>query len=137
MRFRAKFGALGWAYVATASFAGLLSLSPGPHEKRLLLAAVFCVLALQRILNHSFTYWDVDAKGVRERRFWREKSVAWQEVDRVSAWNRRQPWSDFLAIHYARSSPSHDSGSIVANPKDREGFLADLRKHAPQALFEV
>jgi hypothetical protein len=137
MRFRAKFGVLGCAYVVLACLTVMLWLG-GRHTETIgLFTITWAVLASQKVLNQVLIYWDFDSTGIHERRLWHERTVAWQEVNRVSAWNPKQPWSEFLAIHYARTSPMSDIGSIIANPRDRERFLSDLHRYAPQALFDV
>jgi hypothetical protein len=139
MRFRTKFGVLGCAYVVLACFTVMLWLG-GRHTETShtetigLFSITWAVLAFQKVLNQVQ---DFDSTSIHERRLWHERTVAWQEVNRVSAWNPKQPWSKFLAIHYARTSPMSDSGSIIANPRDRERFLSDLHRYAPQALFDV
>jgi len=136
MRFRAKFGLLGWVYVGSALLVLVLRLSRGHHNEVLTTLAVFLpVFAAFKILAQIFIYWDLDSAGLHERRLWGEKRIPWQEVTRVSAWNER-PSSDFLAVHYARSAPMSDQGSVIANP-DRDHFLADLRRYAPLAVFDV
>jgi hypothetical protein len=88
-------------------------------------------------LNQSvnLVYWDLDSAGLHERRLWGERKIPWQEVIRVSAWNPEQTSSDFLAVHYARSAPMSDRGSVIANPDDRKQFLAGLRRYAPLTVF--
>jgi len=138
MRFRAKFGLLGWAYVGSALFVLVLRLSRGHHNEVLTTLAVFLpVFAALKILAQIFVYWDLDSAGLHERRLWGEKKIPWREVTRVSAWNPEQTSSDFLAVHYARSAPMSDRGSVIANPDDRKQFLADLRRYAPLAVFDV
>ncbi len=138
MRFRAKFGLLGWSCVALALLVLVLWFSSGYHNETLgILATTLPILAAIEILKEVFIYWELDADGLCERRFWTEKKIPWQEVIRVSAWNSEQPSSDFLAIDYARSAPMSDRGSVIANPEDRQRFLADLYRYAPQAAFEV
>jgi hypothetical protein len=128
MRFRAKFGLLGWVYVGLTLLILVLRLSRGHHNEVLTTLAVFLpVSAAFKILAQIFIYWDLDSAGLHERRLWGEKKIPWQEVTRVSAWNER-PSSDFLAVHYARSAPMSDQGSVIANPDDRDHFLADLRR---------
>jgi hypothetical protein len=138
MRFRAKFGLLGWAYVGSALLVLVLRLGRGHHNDVLATLAVFLpVFAAFKILAQIVVYWDLDSVGLHERRLWGERQIPWQEVTRVSAWNPERPSSDFLAVHYARSAPMSDRGSVIANPDDRDQFLADLRRYAPLAVFDV
>ena len=138
MRFRAKFGFLGWAYIAMALFALLLKISPGrPSEVLGLFAILWTVFAALRILFQIFIYWDLDSSGLHEQRLWGKRNVAWQEVTRVSAWNPKQPASATLAVDFARPAPMSDRGRVIANPENHQRFLAELRRYAPQAIFEV
>lgn len=139
MRFRAKFGLLGWVYVAFASFVIVLILSPRQHhgDQRFFAVLPTLVLAVLRILSQIFIYWEINSDGLRVRRFWDEKTIPWQEVTRVGAWNPKHASSDVLAIDYFRSAPMSDQGSVIANPEDRQQFLANLRRYAPQAVFDV
>jgi hypothetical protein len=84
-----------------------------------------------------FIYWDVDDDGLRERRLWKTKEVAWRNVRHVGAWNPSQPASDYLAIDFARPAPTPGRSRIIAHPEDRTAFIAALRRFAPQAVFDV
>lgn len=138
MRFRAKFDLLSWAYVALALFVLALTLSPGHHNEVMRFFVVsWTILAALKILSQIFIYWDVNSACLREQRPWNEKKIPWEEVTRVSAWNPKQPSSDVLAIDYVRPAPMSDRGSIIVNPEDRQQFLANLRRSAPQATFDV
>jgi hypothetical protein len=142
MRYRAKFGLLGWIYVALPCWLivrKVSSLNSGHRNGALgLLFVVLCVVfGFQRVLNHIFIYWEVDSSGLRERCLWNERSIPWQEVTRISGWMPEHPWSDSLALHYARSAPLSDSGTVVAAPEDRQQFLTHLHRYAPKATFDV
>ncbi len=137
MRFRAKFGALGWCWVGLACFVVVLlcsGLRAGGFGDFAVLIVLF---AMQRVLLHAFTYWDVLSDCLRERRLWNTREVAWREVQHVGGWRPSQPSSDSLAIDFARPAPLSDRGSIIAHPEDRSAFIAALRKFAPQAAFDV
>lgn len=138
MRFRAKFGMLGWTSIAMACFVIVLRLSPGHHNEALRIMVPFWIFnAAIIVLTKVFVYWDVNSGCLRERRLWNTKEVAWQEVTHVGAWNPKQPASDTLAIHYARSTPMSDRGDVIADPEDRQQFIAALRRFAPHATFDV
>ena len=115
------------------------SLNSGHRSDALgsLFVILFVVFGLQRVMNHIFIYWEVNSSGLRECCLWNEKTIPWQEVTRISGWLPEQPWSDSLAIHYARSAPLSDSGTVVATPQDRQQFLADLHRYAPKAAFDA
>lgn len=135
MRFRAKFGLIGWGYVAFALL--VLMFTPWHDRQRNYFNVPMLIFAAMRITSYFFVYWDVDATGLHERRFWGERKIPWQEVRRVSAWVETQPWSDTLAVHYSRPAPMSDAGSIIASPDGRRQFIAYLRRYAPSAQFDV
>jgi hypothetical protein len=88
------------------------------------------LVALQVALSRYFIYWEIDSAGLRERRYWIVKEVAWVEVTHVGSFPRNSPTSDTLEVDYIR-------GRIVAKPEDRREFISALRRFAPQANFEV
>jgi hypothetical protein len=140
MRFRAKFGLHGWLSVAMLCFLIVLKISElkSRHHNAALspLLLMWIVFGFGRVLIQIFVYWDVDSTGLRERRLWSKRAIPWQEVIRVSGWMDR-PSSYALAIDYARPAPLSDSGTVVAAPEDRQQFLSDLHRFAPQATFDV
>ena len=138
IRFRGKFGALGWMWVCVA----LAYLSEWVFRGRLesstagLAAVVFSLNVLLHISNHLFVWWDIDSAGLREHRFWNTRDVAWDEVRHVQGLNA-VPSSNFVEVYVYRPAPMSESFRILANPSDRQGFIAALRRLAPQAEFEV
>jgi len=92
------------------------------------------LLALLRILNNFFVYWECNTSGLRERRIWRNKDVPWEEIRQVGKW---RPKDETVAVIFARPAPSFTSGCITADPADRAGFLAALCQYAPQADFDL
>jgi hypothetical protein len=138
MRFRAKFGALGWCWVLLAC-PSMFSLIAGVGHKSTehpYLAVVSMLIASQTVLNHFFTYWEMDSSSLRVHYFWTTREIAWAEATHVGGANSR-PSSGFLDVYYARSAPMSGRGHFLANPNDRRAFIEDLRKFAPQAEFEV
>ena len=99
MRFRAKFGALGYCWVGLACLWTVLLLF-GPHRDRtVLFTFTSASAALLRILNHRFIYWDVQDDRLRERRLWRAKEIAWQEITHVKPWTNNL---DYLVVDHVR-----------------------------------
>lgn len=98
------------------------------------LALGFVVLSLQRILSHTFVYWDLGPDGMRERRYWRVKSVAWTDVTYV---RKRAKNSEYLIVDNAQPGHSSVRSAIVAHPEDAAGFVAALHRCAPQASYEA
>jgi hypothetical protein len=138
MRFRAKFGALGWIWVflACAYIFNLIAGGGYKSTQHPYLAVLYMLLASQAVLNRFFTYWEMDSSTLRVRQFWRTKEIAWVEVTHVKGANGR-PSSAFLDVYYARSAPMSERGHFLANPNDRRAFIEELRKFAAQAEFEV
>jgi hypothetical protein len=137
MRFRAKFGALGWCWVGMACLLAALWLSGLRSGIASMLAVYFVAMASQRALFQAFIYWEIAPEGLRERRLWNTKAISWREIVHVGSWHPNQVSSDYLEIDYARPAPLSDRGSVIANPEDRSGFLAALRRFATHADFEV
>jgi hypothetical protein len=138
MRFRAKFGALGWIWVFLACDY-IFDLIAGVGHKSTqhpYLAVLYMLLASQVVLNHFLTYWEMDSSSLRVRYFWTTREIAWAEVTHVGGANGR-PSSGFLDVYYARPAPMSERGHFLANPNDRRAFVEELRKFAPQAEFEV
>jgi len=139
MRFRSKFGLLGWAYLALGcsftylwlagrgSGAGLYGFS----------AACWVVAGASLVLNSYFVYWELDSVSIRERRFWKKKEVPWGEVTRVGCSHPKAPQSGYLEVDYVRPAPKSGRGHIRANPVNRREFLAELRRLAPNANFDL
>ena len=135
MRFRAKFGALDWCTVGLALIACVLWLR-GFHSLTMKFEVLaFPLLALQRIFNHLFVYWDVDSGSLRERRFWHTKQIVWSEVARVGSWT--QPPNCVTVDYCGHGALPNHRETIVANPKDRTQFITALRRFAPHADFEA
>jgi hypothetical protein len=134
MRFRTKFGALGYCWVGLACLWTLLWLC-GPHQNRAgLFTFTSALIASLQILNHTFIYWELQADSLRERRLWRAKEVAWQEITHVGPWANN---SEYLIVDHVRAAPLSARGSIIANPEDRSAFLDALHRYAPQATFDL
>lgn len=139
MRFRSKFGLLSWTYVSLALFGIVLRFGPGHrsgHPQTFVLV-VYIMCAAIYVIPQLLVYWDLSPEFLHERRLWSERNIAWEEVTRVSAWGQDPLSSSTLAIDYYRPAPMSDRGTIVANPIDRQQFLAEIRRHAPQATIEV
>jgi hypothetical protein len=138
VKYRAHFGLFGWLQVGTACLCLILILSRGGHTFKVGLFPGFtiCMLALQRVLNHLFTYWKLEQDGLRVRSMLFEKAIAWGEITSVSGFNGNAG-SSTLELDYARTGPLSDRGSVLANPEDRNEFLQGLHRFAPHATFEV
>jgi hypothetical protein len=137
MRFRAKFGLLGWIWTLMACFYAYNSLFRS--RPSIVGGAVICMflMVLLQILSRLFVYWDLDEVSLRVQSFWTKKEIAWAEVTHVGGLVPDKPSSAYLRVDYARPAPMSEQGHILANPEDRVKFIATLRRFAPQATFEV
>jgi hypothetical protein len=139
MRFRAKFGALGWFWAGLACSWVIAAAFKHSHSEfgiHGVTAALCASPRLLQVLARFFTYWDLDSTGLHERRLWYRKEIAWEEVTHVGGFNGR-PSASMLEVDYFRAAPMSDRSRILANPDDRRGFIQELRKFAPQADFNV
>jgi hypothetical protein len=70
----------------------ILRLSPGHHNETLRLMVPFWIFyAAVIVLIKVFVFWDVNSDGLRGRRLWNTKEIAWPEVTHVGAWDPKQP----------------------------------------------
>jgi len=142
MKFRTKFGLLGWMYIPVAGlhvFVSNFRINPSTRVFGQLVAAACVLLALIRVVGYLLTYWELDADGLRERRYLRTMEVFWHEVTGVHGLGDRAS-SDTLVVEFdpvLKPSLPFGSNRIVATPEDREQFIATLERFAPQANFEV
>ncbi len=119
--------------VASGAFVLALYLF-GPHKLQWfasVLGLIHAAILLPRILN----YWELRPDGLLVRQERGKWLIPWQEVTRVANWPAAGPGG--LQIDYARPAPFSHRGTLYATPGDREGFLAELKRHAPDAEFEA
>lgn len=90
-----------------------------------------------RVFQNRFVYWDVESAGLCEHRFWKTKAVPWEEITQVSGFFTGKHPSLTITVDYSRSAPMSDRGHILADPEDRDQFIAALRRYAPNASFDV
>jgi hypothetical protein len=146
MRFRAKFGLVGWIFVSFACFyvhdwffwRGQ-STSAIISAFRVFAATAWASLALLEFLKSRFAYWDIDSDGLHQRRFGNKKefTIPW---DKVIAVRNRIPgmsWDGTVSVYYELPASKLGFNHIVAVPEHRKELIAALRKFAPQATFEV
>lgn len=133
MRFRAKFGVLGYVSTGSGAFFAILWITGRHPGTAGFFALSFFVLSLEPILNHFLVYWDIEADHLHERRLWRTTDIAWSEITHVGYWEK----TFFLSVDHRRIPPMSDQGSIVANPEDQSGFINAVRRFAPQATIDV
>jgi len=138
MRFRKKFGALGLLYLAIACL--ILAdayYNPRHHHNGLGFAgAAFLIDPVLRLATWAWVYWDIEPSYLRAQRFWKSTEIPWTEITRVGPAFPNRRSSNVLAIYFGRSGPAAKPGKVVIDPEDESGFLAELQKYAPQAVFE-
>ena len=134
MRFRKKFGALGYAWAGSACLFAALWLSPNRKPELVPFVIYFGLMALVQIVSYFFIYWEIESDHLRERRLLTTREVSWAELKSVSPWGKS---TEYLALDYSRPAPMSDRGSIIANPEDRSAFIDAIRRYAPQASVEV
>lgn len=144
MRFRAKrhFASAGmsilWLTIAGVWLVFWLVRFHSPRHSeyafRAIFQAVLClVMALFSFFMHTSIYWQLDDEGIcMHKLWWTSQKTRWRDVTRiVSAWSSYYD----LKIEYDRLGLGSSLGHIFANPADRDLFLAELRRYAPQAEF--
>jgi hypothetical protein len=139
MRFRSKFGLLGWVFLVLgciyaylrhagwSSAAGLYGIS----------AACWALAGATLVLNSRFVYWELDSACIREHWFWKKREVPWEGVTRVCCSHPKAPKSGYLEVDYVRPAPTSSRGQIRANPTNRQEFLDELRRLATNAEFDL
>jgi hypothetical protein len=139
MRFRSKFGLLRWVYIALACFFAYLCLWGRTSATGLygVSAALWVIAGASLVLNSYFVYWELDSVGICENWFWKKREVRWEEVTRVGCSHPKAPKSGYLEVDYVRPAPISLCGHIRANPGKRQEFLAELRRFATNADFDV
>jgi hypothetical protein len=130
-RFRAEFDLytgiwimLGFIALCTLSIASLRM----PLEEGCMLTC-----AVIAVVTNRTTWWTTSPKGLRHRILWQRQLIPWAEITRVS---NNSFWGGFT-VHYRMPASGRSSRKLTATPADREGFLTDLKRHAPDAEFEI
>jgi hypothetical protein len=139
MRFRPKFGLMGWLWVTLACMAVFFAAFGSGRPAGSLhgfSAAIFALLPLQQILLNRTHYWELDAASLRVNLLWNTKEIGWDEIKRVGGSGGRAA-ANTLEVEYARAAPLSERGRVLANPQDRQQFIDALKRFAPQATFEV
>ncbi len=140
MRFRAKFGLMGWFWTMMACFyAYILLFRWRPTMFGVAVISIF-LIALLQIASRLSVHWYLDEVSLRVQSFGTRKEVVWAEVTHVGGQASLIPGetsSACLRVDYARPAPMSEKGYILATPDDRPQFIAALRRFAPHATFEV
>jgi hypothetical protein len=95
-------------------------------------ASVLILSVLLFVLSHFLTYWELAPTFLLERKLWKKKQIAWQDVTRISAPGFS---SDKVKISFGRVP--ENCSYIIANPSSRNKFIAALRRFAPNADCDV
>ena len=138
MRFRPKFGVIGWFTVAPALFICMLWMNGGNHLSRFLpyIAVTWALMALLRVSSYLFVFWQMDSDGLFERRFWNTRVIPWSDVVLIQGLGD-VPSSDYVEVFVQRAGPEPEAHPLLANPRDRAQFLAALHRYASQARFDA
>lgn len=97
---------------------------------RTLIALVLSIVLF--IGDHLLTYWEMNDQGLRWRRLWKVGYIDWHEITLIG----RLGFSDkYVKITYGRSAASR--AYILADPTDLNGFIAALRRHVPDANWDI
>jgi hypothetical protein len=94
--------------------------------------SVLILSVMLYIFSAIFTYWELDMACLRQRRIWKVKEIAWQDVTRVS---RLGFSSKNVMISYGRVP--EDCAYILANPCNCDRFIEALHRFAPHAEFDT
>jgi hypothetical protein len=142
MRFQRKFGILGWFWVIVVCLPVFLlpyvfAYTRHIHTYAVIMLILWAILGLLNILSLRFVYWELDSSSFRIHRLWHVKEIDWDNVTQIGNFHPNYISSNYLEIHYIRSAPRSNLGSITANPADRASFLAAMRRLAHQAKFDV
>src|ERR1017187_3098526 len=122
MRFKKKFGIEGWFWVTMACFS-VFSVAYASVCARhiddfaVIMFISYAAFGLLNILSLHFVYWELDASCIRIHRFWSVREIAWDKVTQVGNFHPDYAPSNYLEIHYIRSAPRSNLGSITPNPK--------------------
>jgi len=137
MRFRARFGAYEWILLLNAGVC-TLDLSLRRRSTFDVITDIFVILVgFAIVYDYLFDYWELDSAGLRRRHFWRKQEVAWDEVRKVGRYTLWGLPSGHLEVDYARPTAKSGRGRILANPADRTGFIAAMRRFAPPGTFDM
>lgn len=93
---------------------------------------IMAALILLLFYGQRTTSWEIDTDCLLQRGMWINTKVRWQDVTRVESM-----WSTYydLKIEYRRHGFGPRIGRVLANPVDRDAFLASLHQFAPRAEF--
>jgi hypothetical protein len=146
MRFRKRFGLLGWVNVFGACFYAFdWFVGRSSSTSAIILAlrgfaiAAFSCAALLMILDSRSVYWELDSNGLHQCRFGsaKELTVAWDEVIVVRDVIPGLRLDGTVAVYYKFPGSKLGFKRIVVLPERRNELIAALRRFAPQATFTV
>jgi hypothetical protein len=155
MRFRVKFqghqlaAAVVWLGVSCA-WIHKPNADPAIRGAYLVSGVLWLLIGISCLANYFFTWLEIDAVGLIQRRLWSVRVVPWNEITRVGPWqpgkipanSRRQRSSprysaNWLSVDYARAAPMSDRGELVFQPAERDALVSALRAHASEADFDL
>lgn len=77
-------------------------------------------------------YWETSPDFLIVRRLWRRREIPWSEVREIRWLDRT---SGILSVDIGHRVEDYDW--LDLEPSDSDGFIAESRKYAPQAKFEL
>jgi hypothetical protein len=142
MKFRTGFGSVGPSIIFAGLWVLILLVRSGHSVGGMAwFAGGLCILvALIEVLRYQFVYWELSPACFREHRFGKVSEVSWNEVTRIASIPPNRPLSKSFVVEFCHNreiTPYTGRDHIMARPGDRDGFVAELRRFAPRADFEV
>jgi len=82
-------------------------------------------------------YWELDSRCLRHCWLWKKTEIEWQDVTRIGSMNYKRISSSGLEIDFVYNGPLIVRNSMLVDPKDRVGFLAELRKFVSESILDL
>lgn len=138
MKFRPKFGLIGWIFAFNALLFDLSWFITG-HETIFgkIDAVTMTALTIFQAQRTRLTYWRVDNGFLYEQRFWKSRIVPCGQIQRVSAqtWKRSKP--RFIAIDWFQGGTIEKAGRLYADPANPPQFIRALQQFVPENAFDI
>jgi hypothetical protein len=89
-------------------------------------------LLLFGFIAKKTNYWELDSKCLRIRKLRMKRDIPWNEVTDVGWLGNR---SGTIRVNIGHNTADYDR--LYLEPDDLAGLIAELRKFAPHAEFEI
>lgn len=140
MRFRKRFGFLGWFFMIYL-FIQAFSWLDVRHLSHL--DVMYCIILAFIIVFQAFSrylvWWEIDSNGLHQRQ-WRSKkdfTIAWDKILVVRNAIPGVNWDGSVAVYYDCPESKLGFKYLVTTPEKRKKFIAALRIYAPNATFKI